>query len=157
CCDLDRTAGRVRMAFRGRIPGEFPEEGLVLRPIAPCDNVPSDRSSEFLCAEWGSGWSCPLETVAGILDAAKFDWKRSYEFEDTGGEWRFRFSGSGVRILVDGSGEGLPGLVEVRRLPSQTKFYLLAAHRDAERLANWGAISCDGWEELNLSDGLPRG
>lgn len=156
CCDLDRTAGRVRMSFRARIPGEFPEEGLLLYPVPPdCASV--DRASEFVCEEWGRGWSCALETGAGAVDAAHFDWERPFQVADTGNDWRLRFSGSRVRILIDGSGEGLPGLVEVRRLPSQSKFYLLVSPGDGERINAWGAASCDAWEELILSGGLPLG
>lgn len=157
CCDLDRTAARTRMTFRARIPGEFPEEGLILRQVVAAATGAANQGPEIICDEWGRGWSSPLKTGTAVVNAAAFNWESAYSFEDTDGNWRLRFSGSRVRILVDGSGEGLPGLVEVRRLPSQLRFYLFSAPRDSERLAVWGSASCDGWEELSFSEGLPRG
>jgi hypothetical protein len=157
CCDLDRTAGRARMSLRCRTAGEFPEEGLVLRPVQLDGRTHIDAKLELACEEWGRGWSYPLRSASKDFDAASFDWKYSSQFEDTEGNWRFRFSGSPIRILVDGSGEGLPGFVEVRRLPSQSKFFLLAAAGDAERVGLWGAASCDQWQELTPLVGLPRG
>ena len=156
CCDLDRTAGKLRMSFRARIPAEFPEEGLLLHP-AQSDGGPVDRASEFVCEEWGHGWSCALEMDSEMVDASQFDWERSFQLTDTGNDWRLRFFGSRIRILVDGRGEGLPGLVEVRRLPSQSKFYLLVSPADGDRINSWGESSCDAWEELTLSGGLPLG
>jgi hypothetical protein len=156
CCDLDRTAARARMSFRARIPGEFPEEGLLLHQVS-LESARVDQALEFVCEEWGRGWSYPLETTSGIVNAANFDWAISFQLTDSGNDWRFRFAGSRVRILVEGSGESLPGLVEVRRLPSQSKFYLLVSHADGDRINSWGASSCDAWEELTLSGGLPLG
>lgn len=156
CCDLDRTAGWARTSFRCRMPGEFPEEGLALRSL---EGRPGGvgKDVEITCEEWGRGWSSPLESGDGVVDASRYDWENNIQFEAIGCELRFHFSGSPVRILMDGSGEGLPGLVEVRRLPSQSKFYLLAKQDDAERLAAWGAGSCDGWKELSPLRGLPVG
>lgn len=156
CCDLDRTAAQARMSFRARIPGEFPEEGLTLYPVA-LESGSMDHALEFVCEEWGRGWSFPLETSSGTVNAADFDWAIAFQLVDHGNDWRFRFAGSRVRILVEGSGESLPGLVEVRRLPSQSKFYLLVSHADGAPINSWGASSCDGWEELILTGGLPAG
>jgi len=156
CCDFDRTAARARISFRARIAGEFPEEGLLLHPV-PTDSARMDSALEFECEEWGRGWSYPLESASGVVDAANFDWGLGFQLADSGKDWRFRFTGSRVRILVEGSGESLPGLVEVRRLPSQSKFYLLVSRADSERIEAWGAGSCDGWEELTVSSGLPAG
>jgi hypothetical protein len=153
CCDLDRTAGRVRMSFRARLPGDFPEEELLLQ-IRGNATV---NGSRFICEEWGRGWSRQLETNTGIVDAAKYDWNHSFVLEDANGDWRFRFPGAQVRIFMEGRSEGLPGLVEVRRLPSQSRFYLLATGRDSVHIESWGASGCDGWEELKLTGGMPLG
>ena len=80
-------AERAHMSFRARIAGEFPEEGLILRQVAATAHAGVVQSPEFVCEEWGRGWSAPIETGTAVVDAAKFDWERPYYFEDTDRNW----------------------------------------------------------------------
>ena len=127
----------------------------MLRAAVVPHNALLDVGSEFLCAEWGRGWSYPLETGGKVLDAAKFDWERPCQFGDKGDDWRFRFTGSPVRILLDGRGEGLPGWSRCGGCHRSMKVLFVAA--DSRGSSVSAGAACDGWEELNLCGGLPRG
>ena len=152
CCDLDRTAKQARMSFRARFPGEFPEKEFLR-----LTGSSGGQSSEFVCEEWGRGWSQQLERNSEIVNASDFDWTNPFQLTETGGAFRLRFPGSRVRIFVEGREEGLPGLVEMRRLPSLSGFYLFATADVSGQLEQWGSAECVGWKDLIIADGLPRG
>lgn len=63
---------------------------------------------------------------------------------------------SAVRILVAGDREGLPDLVEVRRLPEGAPFTLAVQRNLGPAVSKWAASSCDGWHEVRQT-GLPQG
>ncbi|SRR6266498_2182105 len=159
CCHhLDTVAGIAPMVLRCKASSEFPEDGLSLSPIEKTASSAIAVDVELICDEWGSGWSTPLQDVSGkTLDAASINWMQPLQLVDSERDWKFRFMPSPVRILVEGSGDGLPGLVEIKRLPAGSKFYLLVQSKRCAAIEKWGGESCDGWREIKVSRGLPDG
>ena len=154
CGLLDRIAGQTRFTLRCTTAREFPDEGFIL-------SFPEDASEEdeYVCEECGNGWSSPLEERASgkSVDATSWDWRAGAVLEDREQGWTFRWRGAPLRLLVDGQSAGLAGYVEVFRLPTGAPFYLLSHEDVAEEIAAWGQSACDGWQELNITRGLPAG
>jgi hypothetical protein len=150
CCVLDRTAACARTYLRCRTRGEFPEDGLQLET----EGAPG----RLLAEEWGAGWSAAITDEHGKeLDAAQFDWSRPLMLEDAAQAWRLRMLASPVRILVAGEREGLPDLVEVRRLPEGTPFTLALRDDFVQAVSAWATSACERWQEVRLKGGLPQG
>jgi hypothetical protein len=151
CCRIDQVAGRTDFTLRCKTKREFPEDGLTLE-LEELDN-----NQSFSCEEYPDGWSSPITTTKGqSLDASSLDWARVMKMRSPDSKWCFRLPASPIRILVDGSSEGLPNLVEVRQLPVQRQFYL-AAHEDClDDLTKWGESSCQGFKKLAFANGLPN-
>jgi hypothetical protein len=153
CCALDRIAGEARFMLRCKTSREFPDEGFIL--ASPGDDAGGEGS--FACEERLNGWSSPLEQRASgrTVDAGSWDWRAGTMLEDREQGWVFRWPGAPLRLLVDGQGEGLSGYAEVFRLPAHVPFFLLVYADVAAEITAWGQSSCDGWQEVNLSRGLP--
>jgi hypothetical protein len=150
CCVLDRTAASARMYLRCRTRGEFPEDGLQLET--------DQLRGRLIAEEWGAGWSAALTDEAGSeFDAAQLDWSHPLTLEDAAQGWKLRMFASPVRILVAGEREGLPDLVEVRRLPEGTPFALAVRNDFAQKVSAWATSACAGWQEVMLLRGLPVG
>lgn len=147
CCSVDRVAGLATFTLRCITKHEFPEDDLLLH---------LDAHHSFLCCEQGMGWSSPLTTVNGQrLDASKFDWGQDLQMRSPDSKWYFRLPASPIRVFVEGLSQGLSGLIEVRQLPTQTAFYIAAHETCLELLTQWGESSCQGFEKLPISHGLP--
>lgn len=146
CCKLDPIAGRATLTLRCSTKHEFPEEDLLL----------SLDDSKFSCYEQGMGWSSPLisELDAKELDASGFDWCKGLRMRSDDSKWCFRLPASPIRVFVKGDTQGLPGLIEVRQLPTQKPFYLAAHEGSLELLKKWGESSCQDFEMLPIADGL---
>jgi hypothetical protein len=159
CCpDLDTVARTAPMILRCKASAEFPEDGLSLSATEVTASSGVAPNAELSCDEWGSGWSTPLQDASGkTLDAATIDWTRPLQLFDHRRNWKVRFMPSPVRLLVEGSGDGLSGLVEIRRLPSASKFYLLVQSNHCSKIEKWGQECCDGWREIEISHSLPHG
>lgn len=149
CCKLDRTAGIAHLYFRCKAPEQFPEDGLHLE-------IPGESGS-LLAEEWGAGWSCAIADEYGrVIDASRFDWSSSLVTQDKSQCWRFRMAVYPVRILAVGECEGLPDLVELRKLPERSDFYLAVRDDYRDRVSVWGSSACDGWREVVGLRGLPE-
>ena len=148
CCRINQSAGRTDFTVRCRTKREFPEDELILK---------SDNSQSFCCEQYGDGWSSQITTTNGqSLDASSLDWARGVQMRSPDSKWCFRLPASPIRIFVDGSSEGLPNLVEVRQLPVQRQFYLVAHEDCLNLLTQWGESSCQGFEKLAIANGLPN-
>ncbi|WP_377477329.1 MAG: hypothetical protein P2A85_02495 [Microcoleus anatoxicus] len=154
CCKLDSIAKRATLSLRCSTKHEFPEEDLLL--------FLEDNSQSFSCYEESGGLSSPLisESDGKPLVGCEFDWLkglqvRSADYSST--KWCFKLPASPIRVFVNGDTQGLPGIVEVRQLPTQQPFYLAAHEQCLERLKKWGESSCKGFEKLQIIDGLPSG
>lgn len=149
CLELDRTASRVAATLRCRSSRDFPAEGFVLQ----------SEAGEFTCEESALGWSTTLisSTDGTEFDAFRCNWAEGWRLLDAEQQWSFNLPASPVRIFVNGSHAGLPGLVECQQLPLRTTFYLAARQEHCELLANWGAAGCCGFREINILHGLPTG
>lgn len=150
CCKLDLIAKRATLSLRCSTKHEFPEDDFLLSL--------EDNSQSFSCSEYSGVWSLPLryesdgKTVAG----SEFDWLKGVKMRSADSQWCFKLPASPIRVFVNGETEGLPDFVEVRQIPTQKPFYL-AAHQDClELLTIWGELSCQGFEKLAITDGLPR-
>lgn len=151
CCKLDSIAKRATLSLRCSTKHEFPEEDLVL--------FLEDNSQSFACSEYSGGLSSPLmsELDGKPLVGCEFDWLKGLQVRSADSKWCFRLPASPIRVFVDGGSQGLPGLVEVRQLPTQQPFYLAAREKCLELLTIWGELSCQGFEKLQIIDGLPSG
>jgi hypothetical protein len=151
CSQLDLTAKRAPLRLRCNTKQEFPEAGLLL--------FLEDNSQSFYCYEDSGGWSSPLisESDGKPLVVSEFDWLQSVKMRSADSKWYFKLPASPIRVFVNGNTEGLPGIVEVRQLPTQQPFYLAAHEQCLELLTIWGELSCQGFEKLQIIDGLPSG
>ncbi len=151
CCKHDSTAKRATLSLRCNTKQEFPEDGLLL--------FLEDNSQSFACSEYSGGLSSPLmsELDGKPVIASKFDWLEGLQVRSADSKWCFRLPASPIRVFVDGGSEGLPGIVEVRQLPTQHPFYLAAHEQCLELLTKWGELSCQGFEKLQIIDSLPSG
>lgn len=148
CCQLDPIAQSATLTLRCSTKHEFPEEDLLL----------SLDDFKFSCSEQGMGWSSPLisESDQKIVDASEFDWCKGLRMRSVDSKWYFKLPAYPIRVFVKGDTQGLPGLVEVRQLPTQKPFYL-AVHEDClELLKKWGESSCKSFEWLPIINGLPN-
>ena len=151
CLRVDPVAARVKATLRCRLNREFPEGGLLL--------TQPESTQEVSCIESAPGWSTPLtdDQTQDAVDAAGFDWSEGVTLEDRTLGWRFGLRPSAVRIFVDGSGYGLPGLVEVPELQRSQPFHLLFASEAWEGLEAWARTECRGYQECEIRGGLPSG
>lgn len=150
CCQIDTTAGYASMTMRCRTLRDFPEDGLTLSLVGHQDL--------FYCDEAAMGWSSPISPESGgpPINASIFDWSQGMHMENQERGWSFNLPSSSVRILVSGSFYGLPGLVESRRLPRTSPFYLVAQKKRHNLLKRWGASGCTGFREVPILNGLPE-
>lgn len=61
-----------------------------------------------------------------------------------------------MRVFVSGEQHGIHGLVEVRRLPQSSRFYVAARKESYERIKEWGEKKCRGFKDIDVQ-GLPDG
>ena len=151
CCKLDSIAKRATLSLRCSTKHEFPEEDLLLSL--------EDNSQSFSCSEDSGVWSSTLisESDGKTVAASEFNWREGVKMRSADSKWCFKLPASPIRVFVDGDTEGLPGIVEVRQLPTQQPFYLAAHQECLELLTIWGELSCQGFEKLQIIDGLPSG
>jgi hypothetical protein len=151
CCKLDEIACTANITLRGSSNHGFPAGGLVLNCELPQDH--------FSCEDHGLGWSTPLkEDQSGkLFNASSFNWSESLVMQDLEQGWLLRFPAAPVKVFVNGERYGIHGLVEVRRLPQFTKFYLAARKDSHELITKWGESSCKGFKEIQILQGLPQG
>ena len=120
-CKLDTTAKSATFTLRCCTNHEFPEDELVL-------NYNSDT---YYCDEYGNGWSSPIKSKLNdkTINASLFDWHQGLRMESDDKIWCFNLINSPLRVFVEGKSQGLPGFVEVERLPQGLPFYL-AGHQN---------------------------
>lgn len=148
CCRLDTTAEEVRMTLRCQTKHELPQNGLYLK---------CDTQAEFICEKHTPHWSSDLKFKGKWLNAAEFDWS-NLKFSSVDQKWNFKLLDFPVRVLVNGSQLGLPGLVEVKHLPKDEPFYLMVLETDCDLIENWGkSEECKGFAKLKITKGLPLG
>ncbi|WP_204102990.1 MULTISPECIES: hypothetical protein [Spirulina sp. CCY15215] len=143
CCQLDEIAGKAKITVRCTSRSEFPEDDLSLSI--------EDRDESYCCSEDITGWSLSIR-----LDVTQFDWEKVFKMRSQDREWCFKFSGSPVKILIDGQNYDLPGWVETAQLPKGKPFYLLVHPDHIEAIAEWGDSSCEGFTKEEKK-GLPMG
>jgi hypothetical protein len=151
CCYLDEIAGIANFTLRCSSRHDLPADGLLLT----CQS----NTTRFSCEEYGLGWSTPLKKEPGgdSLNASSLNWSDALVMQDHDQGWLLRFSPAPVRVFVSGESQGIHGLVEVRRLPQSTRFYLAVQATSQEAIKKWGEASCKAFKELQVSQGLPKG
>ncbi len=151
CVKLDEIARTARCILRCSTKHDFPADGLLLNSEPIHDDL--------TCEEQGLGWSTPLEKQSNgeVLDAGLFDWSDGLVMKDPGQGWLLRLPSAAVRVFVSGGPQGIDGLVEVRRLPQSTKFYVATRRDSYGAVRAWGEESCRGFKDLEITHGLPTG
>ena len=146
CIDLDRVSGTVIASIRCKLNREFPEEGLSI-------------DKELEAGEAGNGWSLPIRNrITGeTLDAAQIDWNNGTTMKDTALGWQLSLPGRDFRIFTSGIQEGISGLVETHMIPQGQPFYLTYPQALWPRLEQWATTQCQGFQEIPVVQGLPRG
>jgi hypothetical protein len=150
CCELDEVAATARFTFRFNSKHDFPIDGLSL--------ALASHQHRFSAEEYGLGWSTPLnvEGTRERLDATRFDWSVGLLTKDEERKWTVRFHGAPVRVFVSGAPDGIHGLVEVRKLPQSTRFYLATRKDSYSAISEWGKTKCEGFRQIDVR-GLPDG
>ena len=151
CIDLDMVARTATASVRCRLKREFPEDGLHL-------GIP-EIPGQFLAGEYMDGWSLPLSTweTGEALDASRLDWNRGVALRTRQAGLHLRLPGRPVRAFVEGTSEGIPGLIEVHALPRGQSFYLAYRELYWPQLEQWATVECQGFEDLDVLGGLPAG
>ena len=147
---LERPAARARVMLRCTLNRrEYPEGGLVLS--LGCDEV--------TCDEEVPGWSTALTNEASGRphDAALIDWMAGITAIEKRLGWKFRLASRRVRVLVDGTLLGLPGLIEVHLLPRDRDFYLAFHDEEWRYLETWTQTGCENFKLIPVKEGLPSG
>jgi hypothetical protein len=151
CLRVDEIAGRVSTTLRLAARPDFPEDGLTLQS--------SDESIHLTCNESLPGWSSPLREPATSHDfsASELDWSKPAVLMDRNTGWRVRLPGDRVRIFVSGRSLGLPGDIEVRRLPLNSPFTLVASDKVVPALDRWAESGQADLKQIDIVEGLPAG
>jgi len=151
CCQLDEIACVANLTLRCSSNHDLPAGGLLLN----CEST----QGPFFCEDYGLGWSTPLKDKQGgeFFNASSFNWSDGIVMQDRDQGWLLRLQPAPVRVFVTGGRYGIHGLVEVRRLPQATKFYLAAKKDTHELVKKWGESSCRGFKEIQVLQGLPPG
>lgn len=98
-------------------------------------------------------WSHPFCVGCDVAQATELDWQHGDQFKSMNTDMKFVFAGGKVRIFESGS-DGIAHLIERGRLPAQGSFWLAVKSDD---VIEWGKKNCEGWEEMPVDAGLPRG
>jgi hypothetical protein len=151
CVALDRVAAVARFGVRCSMNRDFPEDGLTLWSPATGD--------EFTCSEEVLHWSTEIVAsgAATLVDAARWAWDKRLELQDRRFGWRYTLRAGDVRIFASGATEGLPGFIEVHRLPAEGSFFLAVSPPARGAVEEWAAAACTGFRSVALSRGLPAG
>lgn len=148
CLTLDRVAGRLSSQLRCHSRKELPEGGLRLA---------AGQVEGLSCAEFITGWSTPLAVAASgqPFRPPPAAWAAGLSVLDTEAGWRLSLRPARARAFIEGTAEGLPGLVEVLDLPRGRPFYLAFADKTWPSLSRWLEGECLGWRPIEISEGLP--
>ena len=151
CLNIDTVVGRVWASMRCKVNRDFPDEGLLL-------SVPG-LPATYCAEEYVEGWSLPVrDSESGeTLDATLLDWTRDVVMTIPSTSWRIRLDRRPVRVFIEGTREGLPGLVETRALPLGQPFYIAYSRGSWPQLVAWITNECQGFQELKNLQGLPEG
>ena len=151
CLNVDPVAGSAQASIRCKLNREFPEDGLLL-------NVPGLHGL-FQAEEYLEGWSLPIKDseTGEILNASLLNWDSDVTMRVSSSNWRLRLYHRPVRLFLEGTPEGLPGLVETHALPQRQPFYMAYSPGSWPQLERWVADQCRGFHELEKVQGLPRG
>lgn len=149
--DLDPVARTATASLRCRLKREFPEDGVQIE----VPGIPG----QFLAEEYLEGWSLPLsaQDTGELFDASRLDWNRGVALRTGQPGLQLRLPGRPVRTFVEGTSDGIPGLIEVHALPRGQSFYLGYRELSWSRLEKWVTTECRGFEDLETVTGLPVG
>ncbi|MGH7194728.1 MAG: hypothetical protein ACREJM_14510, partial [Candidatus Saccharimonadales bacterium] len=148
CCQVDRVRGTCQLSLRCKSKRSIPDDGMVL--------FESDQQTRYQCTPSAQDWSTPLVLDDGKpLNPALLDWRTRVSYTDESGTQVYSLRASPVRILVKGADQGLPGFVEVNRLPAGGGMMLLVHDACMDLIRRWGTDSCTGYMEIVISQGLP--
>ncbi|PVC67982.1 hypothetical protein C2I27_15240 [Priestia megaterium] len=149
CLNLNRIKKEATFSFRINTQNEFPSESLVFQKRGELNLYSCTRSID--------NWSTELKSEDGLtLDATQFNWLSGELVEDLSNRWKSTLNGTPVRIFLEGSRYGLPGLVETARIERGTRFILLCCKSHSNKILEWGRNSCENFGEINYA-GIPSG
>lgn len=149
CLDVDGVSGRAKAAIRCKVNREFPEEGLIL-------DIPN-LNGRFRAEEYLDGWSLPVrdDNTEEVLDASLLDWHNGLTMRCTSPAWQLKLPRRQIRLFIEGTSEGIPGLVEIHALPHGQSFYLAYPEDSWHHLEPWASSQCHGFREFENVQDLP--
>jgi len=152
CLNIDNVSRTVRSYLRFKTGRIFPEEGLHFEG--------ENGINSWSCRELSQGWSTKLKdenlNPPADLDASEIDWREGIELVDKENNWHAKLPCASTRLFVPGKHEGLPDLIETRRLERSTEFLVACKDSDIEKVSQWGTENCEYFEKRDYS-GLPPG
>ncbi|MGH8428212.1 MAG: hypothetical protein ACRES7_09570 [Gammaproteobacteria bacterium] len=148
CCQVNRVLKTCQLSLRCKSKRNIPDDGMVL--------VDEGQHTRLQCEPSAQDWSTPLALDDGSsFDPAVLDWCSRASYTDETGTQTYSLRGSPVRILAKGVDQGLPGEVEVNRLPVGGTMMLLVHDTCMDLIRRWGTGSCTGYTEIDINRGLP--
>jgi hypothetical protein len=148
CLELDKFSGMVTSTLRLKVNRPFPDDGLNFEY----------QGEVYSCVETAPpNWSTKLKGVhpSQPFDATTIDWSNGAKFEDKENKFIARLKANQVRLFLRGERERLPDWIESQQLERGCEF-LVACHSSiANKIREWGNISCEELHEISSSD-LPH-
>lgn len=150
CLAFDPVARRAAVTMRANSNRPFPEEALQL--------TAGGQDPMARCEVEAPGWSDPLTDPRSgeHVRPSAAEWSAGIHLSDRLQHWDLRLPAAEVRAFAEGAPSGLPGLVEVHRVPRAQEFYLAFAADAWAALRPW-AEGCPGWRLYGRVEGLPSG
>lgn len=152
CLDVDRVARRSIGTVRCHSKRELPADGLTLE---------GDPAGVLTCAAYLPQWSAPLaladDELATPFAPDSSAWDAGLSLTDSRLGWTLRLRPARVRAFAEATSQQLPGLVEIHEIPRRGPFYIAFAAPTAAEMVSWLESDCVGWQEIELSSGLPTG
>lgn len=149
---LEPRGHGFRCVARCHVPltTEFPHMGLEFA----LQGCPANLRAEGL----GSNWSTRVLGVGEdeLFDPTTLDWSRSHRVASVSDAWTVVLPSPSVRVFQDGRSHGLPGFVEIDRLPREGPCFVAVQEEKSPAIDRW--ITAGGGEADIVSGSfLPSG
>lgn len=151
CLDYDYVAQVVQATMRFKVNRDLPEEEMYF--------IRQKDHSQWVCTGSLESWTTEFYSSSsnGILDAGKLDWNCGEVFIDESNQWQLTLKPCEAKLFMIGTKEGLSKWVETNRLLTGEHFLIAVNSQIRTEVHEWGIESCQSFQELRVSKGLPTG